>query len=357
MKNDILLSSKKRILKLRDQLSNIDKSHTKPHPKRVLVTGACGNIGYALTFMIAQGRLLGPDQSIILHLFDLPHTQKALNGLRMELFDGAFSLIKGIVASTDPEIAFSSVDYAILCGSRPRTKGMERGELLSINGKIFEEQGKYFEKYANRSVKVLVVGNPANTNCLVLLKNAPSINPRNFSALTRLDQNRMIAQIGEKLGEQDLDKIKNCTIWGNHSATQYPHIDYGVFENNDIALPLVGLINDKSWIEDEFIKTVQQRGAKIIEARGLSSAASAASAACDHVRDWVLGTTDSWTSMGVISNGEYGVPKDVIFSFPVTCKDGEWKIVSNLKLSEFAKQKIELTAKELVEEKEMALKK
>jgi malate dehydrogenase len=228
---------------------------------------------------------------------------------------------------------------------------------LENENKIFEEQGKYFEKYANKDVKVLVVGNPANTNCLVLLKNAPSINPRNFTALTRLDHNRMIAQIGEKLGEQDLEKIKNCTIWGNHSATQYPNIDYGVFENNDIALPLVGLINDKPWIEDEFIKTVQQRGAKIIESRGLSSAASAASAACDHVRDWVLGTGDVWTSMGVISSGEYGAPKDVIFSFPVTCKNGDWKVVNNLKLSEFAKQKIELTSKELVEEKEMAFKK
>ncbi len=352
-----LNNSLRRLNKLKDQLNSI-KLTTKKSPKRVLITGACGNIGYAITFMIAQGRLLGNDQPVILHLFDLPHMKDALLGLKMEVLDGAFSLVKGVITTSDPEEGFSEVDFAILCGARPRSKGMERKDLLSLNGKIFEEQGKYFDKYSNKNVKVCVVGNPANTNCLVLIKNAPSINPRNFTALTRLDHNRMIAQIGEKIGELDLDKIKNCTIWGNHSSTQYPHIDYGVLDNDEIALPLVPLINNKDWIENEFILNVQQRGAKIIEARKLSSAASAASAACDHIRDWVLGTNDnSWVSMAVYSNGEYGAEKDIVFSFPVTCKNGEWTIVKGLKLSDFAKKKIELTSKELAEEKEMALKK
>ena len=350
--------SHRRLANLRDQLNSVNLKRENKVPKRVLVTGACGNIGYAITFMIAQGRLLGADQPVILHLFDLPMMKDALKGLKMEVMDGAFPLVKGIVATSDPEEGFSDLDFAVLCGARPRSKGMERKDLLSLNGKIFEDQGKYFDLYSKKSVKVCVIGNPANTNCLVLIKNAPSINPRNFTALTRLDHNRMIAQIGEKINEHNLDKIKNCTIWGNHSSTQYPHIDYGVLDNNEVALPLVPLINDKVWIEDEFIKTVQQRGAKIIEARKLSSAASAASAACDHIRDWVLGTNDnSWVSMGVYSEGQYGAARDVVFSFPVTCKDGEWSIVQGLKLSDFAKSKIELTSNELLEEKEMALKK
>lgn len=348
-------SSLRRMQILKNQLSSVGNVHKKS-PARILITGACGNIGYALTFMIAQGRLLGNDQPVILHLFDLPFAADALKGLKMEVMDGAFSLVRGIVASTDPIEAFSHVDYAIMCGARPRTKDMERKDLLSLNGKIFEEQGKFFEKYASRNVKVCVVGNPANTNCLVLIKNAPSINPNNFTALTRLDHNRMIAQLGEKLHIRDLSQFKNCTIWGNHSSTQYPHIDFGVFDNSEIALPLAGLINDKVWIEGEFIKTVQQRGLKIIEARKLSSAASAASAACDHIRDWVLGTNENtWVSMAVYSRGEYGAAKDLVFSFPVTCKNGEWKIVEGLQLSEFSVKKIAETSEELLQERKMAL--
>lgn len=349
----------KRILILRDQLNAINlTSQDKKKPVRILITGACGNIGYSLIFMISQGRMFGPDQPVILHLFDLPHMEEALKGVRMEVFDGAYSLVKGIVATTKPEVAFADVDYAVMCGSRPRTKGMERSDLLSINGKIFEEQGKYFDKYASRNVKVLVVGNPANTNCLSLIKNAPSIDPKNFTALTRLDHNRMIAQIGEKLNLTDLNKIKNCTIWGNHSLTQFPHIDYGVLKEGENSLPLNTLINDKEWVDDIFIKNVSQRGAQIIAARKLSSAASAASSACDHMRDWILGTeNDNWVSMGVISHGEYNAEKDVVFSFPVHCKDGEWTIVKGLQLNSFAEKKIKETGEELRQEKEMAFKK
>lgn len=345
----------KRISNLRDQLNTVKLTKETQKPVRILITGAVGNIGYALTFMIAQGYMFGKNQPVILHLFDIPPMADALRGLKMEVFDGAFSLVKGIVASTNPEEAFSDIDYAIMCGARPRSKGMERKDLLSLNGKIFEEQGKYFEQYASRDVKVLVVGNPANTNALSLIKNAPSINPNNFTALTRLDHNRAVAQLGDKLEEVDLDKIKNVTIWGNHSSTQYPHIDYAYLDN-DIALPLAGLVNDKNYVEGDFIKTVQQRGAKIIEARKLSSAASAASAACDHMRDWALGTEEgNWVSMAVYSRGEYGSAKDLVFSFPCTCKNGEWSIVSGLKLSEFSEKKIQETSEELKQERKMAL--
>eukprot|EP00340_Litonotus_pictus_P001627 CAMPEP_0170514482 /NCGR_PEP_ID=MMETSP0209-20121228/1061_1 /TAXON_ID=665100 ORGANISM="Litonotus pictus, Strain P1" /NCGR_SAMPLE_ID=MMETSP0209 /ASSEMBLY_ACC=CAM_ASM_000301 /LENGTH=284 /DNA_ID=CAMNT_0010798589 /DNA_START=217 /DNA_END=1071 /DNA_ORIENTATION=+ len=278
-----------------------------------------------------------------------------LKGLQMELQDGAFPLVKGIVHSVKPEEAFADVDYAVFCGSLPRGKGMERKDLLSKNGKIFKEQGKYIDQYASKDVKVLVVGNPANTNCLVLMKNAPSINPKNFSALTRLDHNRLLGQVGEKLGIPDVEQFKNFTIWGNHSKTQYPHIDYGTYEKNDVSYPVTGLLNDKEYIEGDLIKNVAERGAKIIEQRQLSSAASAASASCDHVRDWFLGTKDSWVSMAVISNGEYGAPKDVIFSFPCVCKNGQWTIVEGLKISDFSKKKIEETGNELKQEKEMAL--
>jgi malate dehydrogenase len=347
----------KRVKNLRDQLNTLNiGEQKKKRAVRVLITGAVGNIGYALTFQIAQGSMFGPDQPVILHLFDIPPMADALNGLKMEVFDGAFPLVKGIVATTKPEEAFLDLDYAIMCGARPRSKGMERKDLLEINGKIFQEQGKYFEQYASRDVKVLVIGNPANTNCLTLLKNAPSINPKNFTALTRLDHNRMIAQLGEKLKVKDVEKLKNGIIWGNHSSTQFPHIDYAVYEDGDFEVPIVGLVNDRKWVDDEFIKTVQQRGAKIIEARKLSSAASAASAACDHMRDWVNGTKEgTWVSMAVISKGEYGAQKDVVFSFPVTCKNGDWSIVEGLKLSEFAVKKIEETSKELKQEREMAL--
>jgi len=343
----------KRLEILRNQLNS--SNSVKKTPVRVLITGACGNIGYSLAFMIAQGRMFGDNQPVILHLFDIPAMEQGLKGVEMEIFDGAFPLVKGVVASAKPEEAFNNVDYAIMVGARPRSKGMERKDLLSVNGKIFEEQGKYFDKYAKKTVKVLVVGNPANTNCLVLLKNAPSINPKNFTALTRLDHNRAISQISSKLGKIDVEPIKSVTIWGNHSATQYPDLNFAVWKENDVALPIIGLLNDKNYVEGEFLTTVQQRGAKIIEARKLSSAASAASASCDHMRDWVLGTTDSWVSMAVISNGEYGAPKDLIFSFPCTCKNGEWSIVEGLKINEFSKKKLEETANELKQEREMAL--
>jgi malate dehydrogenase len=263
-------------------------------PIRVLVTGASGNIGYAITFMIAQGRMFG-DQPVILHLFDLPSNQNSLKGLTMELTDGAFNLLKGIVYSVDPAVAFKDVDYAVLCGAKPRTQGMERKDLLSANAKIFEEQGKYFDKYARKNVKVCVVGNPANTNALILSKNAPTINPKNFTALTRLDHNRAIAQIADKLNVGN-EKIKNITIWGNHSATQYPDVDYSYLEGLDLDtntkanIPVKSLVGNDKWIQTDFIKTVQQRGAEIIQARKLSSAASAASSACDHMRNWILGT-------------------------------------------------------------------
>jgi malate dehydrogenase len=263
-------------------------------PVRVLITGASGNIGYALSFMIAQGRMFG-DQPLILHLFDLPNNINGLKGLSMELFDGAFENLKGIVYSVEPQVAFKDVDYAILCGAKPRTQGMERKDLLTANAKIFEEQGKYFDQYAKKNVKVCVVGNPANTNALILSKNAPSISPKNFTALTRLDHNRAIAQVAEKLSI-DNDKIKNVIIWGNHSATQYPDVDYSYLQLHHLAcyteahVPTKSLIGNDKWIQGEFIKTVQQRGAAIIQARKLSSAASAASAACDHMRSWVLGT-------------------------------------------------------------------
>jgi malate dehydrogenase len=246
--------------------------------------------------MISQGRMFGPHQPVILHLFDLPSQINALKGVSMELFDSAFPLLKGIVYTSDPAVGFKDIDFAVMCGAKPRTKDMERKDLLSGNAKIFEEQGKYFEKYAKKTVKVCVVGNPANTNALNLAKNAPSINPRNFTALTRLDHNRAISQLSSKLQIEN-DKIKNVIIWGNHSATQYPDIDFSYIEGHDLGTfstttPVISVIGDLKYVQNEFIKTVQQRGAAIISARGLSSAASAASAACDHMRDWFIGTPE-----------------------------------------------------------------
>lgn len=351
-----LTKSLRRLNMIREQLEATIKNDVK-EPVRVLVTGASGNIGYSLCFMISQGRMFGANQPVILHLFDLPNNLGRLNGLGLELTDGAFKLLKGIVYSTDPAVAFKDVDYAIMCGARPRTQGMERKDLLSVNSKIFEEQGKYFDMYAKKTVKVCVVGNPANTNALILAKNAPSINFKNFTALTRLDHNRAVAQLSEKL-KLDYDRIKNVIIWGNHSTTQHPDIDYCIVEDSDNTYPIKSMIADDKWIQNEFIKTVQQRGAAIIAARKMSSVASTATAICDHMRDWIIGTPDnSWVSMGVISKGEYGAPTDVVFSFPVTCKNGEWKIVENLKLSEFSKEKLAITGKELLEERTMALNK
>jgi malate dehydrogenase len=290
-----LTSTIRRLKNIRNQMKK--GGDEKPvAPVRVLVTGAAGNIGYALTFMIAQGYMFGANQGVILHLFDLPNNEGKVNGVAMELFDGAFENLKGIVASSDPAVAFKDVEYAILCGAKPRSKGMERKDLLSGNAKIFETQGKYFDQYAKKTCKTVVVGNPANTNALILSKNAPSINPRNFTALTRLDQNRAMSQISGRLGVENC-KIKNITIWGNHSATQYPDLDNAFIQNHETNnfignVPVKSLVSDEKWIQGDFMKTVQQRGAAIIAARKLSSAASAASAACDHIRDWFLGTEE-----------------------------------------------------------------
>jgi malate dehydrogenase len=291
-----LTSTIRRLNNIRKQLGGGSETEKPTSPVRVLVTGAAGNIGYALTFMMAQGYMFGKNQGIILHLFDLPNNEDKVRGVAMELFDGAFEILKGIVVSCDPAVAFKDIDYAVCCGAKPRSKGMERGDLLSGNAKIFEQQGKYFDQYAKKTVKVVVVGNPANTNCLILSKNAPSINPRNFTALTRLDQNRSMSQISAKLNVENA-KIKNITIWGNHSATQYPDLDNAFIQdhqtNNFIGnVPVKSLVSDEKWIQGEFMKTVQQRGGAIIAARKFSSAASAASAACDHVRDWFLGTEE-----------------------------------------------------------------
>lgn len=285
--------SLRRLDLIRNQLKKCEPG-MKREAVRVLVTGASGNIGYALVFMIAQGRMFG-DIPVILHLFDLPFNNTALKGLAMELMDGAFGLLKGVVHTVDPAVAFKDVDYAVLCGAKPRSQGMERKDLLTANAKIFEEQGKLFDKYARKNVKVCVVGNPANTNALILSKNAPTINPKNFTALTRLDHNRAISQLSEKLSI-DNEKLKNVIIWGNHSATQYPDVDYAYVENHCLDtytksnIPVKSFVGNDKWVQGDFIKTVQQRGAAIIQARKLSSAASAASSACDHMRDWVLGT-------------------------------------------------------------------
>jgi malate dehydrogenase len=285
-----LSTSLKRLMNIRNQLVSILEDKEKA-PVRVLITGAAGNIGYSLAFMISQGRMFGPNQPVILHLFDLPTTGGALKGIAMELTDGAFKLLTGIVHSTEAAVAFKDVDYAIMCGARPRTQGMERKDLLSVNAKIFEEQGKYFDTYAKKTVKVCVVGNPANTNALILSKNAPTINVRNFTALTRLDHNRAVSQLVERL-KVDSHKIKNLTIWGNHSATQYPDVEYCVVDESERTYPVKSLIADDKWVQGEFIKTVQQRGTAIIAARKISSVASTATAVCDHMRDWIVGTSE-----------------------------------------------------------------
>lgn len=265
-------------------------------PVRILITGAAGNIGYSLSFMISQGRMFGPTTPVILHLFDLPQMEDALKGVQMELTDGAFDLLKGVVITSDPAVGFKDIDYAVLCGAKPRLQGMERKDLLTANAKIFQEQGKYFDTYAKKTVKVLVVGNPANTNALMLSKHSPSIPKENFTALTRLDHNRAIAQIADKLKIENR-KIRNVTIWGNHSSTQYPDVDYAVVENHKAGsfvgnMPVKSLVADDKWVQGDFIKTVQQRGAAVIAARKLSSAASAANAICDHMRDWIMGTSE-----------------------------------------------------------------
>ena len=317
-------------------------------PVRVAVTGAAGQIGYSLLFRIASGQMLGPDQPLILQLLEITPALDALRGVVMELEDCAFPLLGGVVQTDDPNEAFEGVNFAMLVGSRPRSKGMERKELLEANGAIFTVQGKALSDNAADDVRVLVVGNPANTNCLIAMNNAPSIDNRKFSAMTRLDHNRAIAQVAQKTGAQVAD-VKKLAIWGNHSSTQYPNI----FDAEIQGKPATEIINDKGWIETSFIPTVQQRGAAVIEARGLSSAASAANAAIDHVRDWVSGSEEgNWVSMAVCSDGSYGVPEGLICSFPIVCSGGEWEIVEGLDNNEFSQNRIDVTVAELCEERD-----
>ena len=314
-------------------------------PVRVAVTGAAGNISYALLFRIAAGDMLGKDQPVILQLLEIPPAMDALNGVVMELLDCAFPLVAGIETSDDPNVAFANVDYAMLVGSKPRGPGMERGDLLKDNGKIFSVQGKALNDHASRQVKVLVVGNPANTNALIAAANAPDLDKRQFTAMTRLDHNRAKAQLAAKVGVHH-DQIKRMTIWGNHSATQYPDVS-----NALAAGEVVDVSTD--WLEQDFIPTVQQRGAAIIKARGASSAASAASSAVDHMRDWALGTPNGdWVSMAILSDGSYGVSEGLMYSFPVTCSGGDYQIVSGLAISDFSQARMTVTEDELKEERE-----
>jgi malate dehydrogenase len=317
-------------------------------PVRVAVTGAAGQIGYSLLFRIASGGMLGPDQPVDLRLLEITPALGALEGVAMELDDCAFPLLSSITRTDDATEAFDGVSYALLVGSRPRTKGMERADLLEANGAIFTVQGKALDAAAADDVKVLVVGNPANTNCLIAQRNAPGIDPRRFTAMTRLDHNRAIAQLAAKTGEPTT-AVAKMTIWGNHSATQYPDVFHAEVGGRNAA----EVVGDQSWIEDDFIPTVQKRGAAIIEARGSSSAASAASAAVDHVRDWALGTPDGdWVSMAVYSDGSYGVAEGLISSFPVTCSGGDWSIVQGLDIDDFSRSRIDATVAELTEERD-----
>jgi malate dehydrogenase len=315
-------------------------------PVRVLVTGAAGQIGYALLFRIAAGDMLGKDQPVILHLLEITPALPALNGVAMELNDCAFPLLAGIVCTDDVNVAAKDVDYALLVGARPRGAGMERKDLLEANGAIFAPQGKALNAHAKRTVKVLVVGNPANTNSLIAQQNAPDLDPNCFTAMVRLDHNRAKSQLAEKTGTHNTD-IAKMIIWGNHSSTQYPDIHHATVKGKP-ALSLV----DQNWYEKDFIPTVQQRGAAIIKARGASSAASAAAAAVDHMRTWALGTDDGdWASMGIPSDGSYGIAPGVIYGYPVTCKNGKFSIVQELEINAFSRARMDATDKELREER------
>ena len=317
-------------------------------PVRIAVTGAAGQIGYSLLFRIASGAVLGPDQPVILQLLEITPALGALDGVAMELDDCAFPLLSDIVKSDDASVAFGDADIAFLVGSMPRKAGMERSDLLSANGAIFTGQGKALSDSANKDVKVLVVGNPANTNALIAMNNAPNLAPEQFTAMMRLDHNRAKAQLAAKTGTS-VNDITKMTIWGNHSATQYPDLFHAEV-NGQVAADLV---NDQAWLEEDFIPTVQKRGAAIIEARGLSSAASAANAAIDHMRDWVAGTPEGdWVSMAVPSDGSYGVPEGLISSFPCTTEGGSWKIVQGLDIDDFSRGRIDATVAELADERD-----
>ena len=316
------------------------------NPVRVTITGAAGNIGYALAFRVAAGDMLGPDQPVILQLLEITPALDALKGVAMELNDCAFPLLRGLVTTDDANVAFKDCDYALLVGARPRGPGMERKDLLAANGAIFGPQGKALNDHASRHVKVLVVGNPANTNALIAQAAAPDLNPRNFTAMTRLDHNRALSQLAEKTGTHSTD-IAKMTIWGNHSSTQYPDISHATVKGK-AAKDLV----EDNWYKDTFIPVVQQRGAAIIKARGASSAASAASAAIDHMRTWALGTDgDDWVSMGVPSDGSYGIAPGIIYSYPCRCKNGDYEIVQGLEIDAFSREKMDATERELREER------
>ncbi len=315
-------------------------------PVRVTITGAAGQIGYQLAFRIASGQMLGQDQPVILQLLEIPPALPALNGVVMELDDCAFPTLAGIVATDDPNVAFDSSHYALLVGARPRGPGMERKDLLEANAAIFSVQGKAINDRADRGIRVLVVGNPANTNALIASSNAPDIDARQFTAMTRLDHNRALAQLAHKTGAH-VNDIKQMTIWGNHSATQYPDIS-----NATVNGQAAGELVDEGWLSSDFIPTVQQRGAAIIEARGASSAASAASAAIDHMHDWALGTPgDDWVSMAIPADGSYGIEAGIVYSFPVRCENGEYRIVQDLEIGDFSRERMAATETELREER------
>jgi len=315
-------------------------------PVKVAVTGASGAIGYALLFRIASGEMLGPDQPVHLCLLELPQAMKSLEGVTMELNDCAFPLLSGITATEKVEQAFDGIEYALLVGARPRSKGMERGDLLKANGQIFSVQGKALSDFASKNVKVLVVGNPANTNAFIAAANAPKLDPKCFSAMTKLDHNRGLAQLSEKT-KQPVTAIKKFCIWGNHSSTQYPDISH-----TQIGEKWAKELVDQKWVQDTFIPVVQQRGAAIINARGASSAASAASAAIDHMREWASSTNGEWTSMAVCSEGEYGITKGLYFSYPIVCDEGKYTIVQNVPVDKFSAERIETSHKELLSERD-----
>ena len=317
-------------------------------PVRVAVTGAAGQIGYAILFRIASGQLLGPDTPVHLSLLEIPAALKAVEGTAMEIDDCAFPLVAGVDITDDPNTAFDGASIALLIGARPRTKGMERSDLLEANGGIFKPQGKALNDHAASDIKVLVVGNPANTNCLIAKSHAPDIPAERFTSMMRLDHNRAIAQLAAKVGAT-VREVTNMTVWGNHSPTQYPDIFHAKVKGQNAA----DAANDQEWLENDFIPTVQKRGAAVIDARGASSAASAANAAVGHVRDWVLGTAEGdWVSMGIPSDGSYGIDEGLIFGFPVTCSGGSYQIVQGLELNDFSESRLDVTVKELTDERE-----
>ena len=316
-------------------------------PVRVAVTGAAGQISYSLLFRIASGDMLGKDQPVILQLLEITPALEALKGVAMELEDCAFPLVDGIVQTDDAKVAFKDADYALLVGARPRGPGMERKDLLEANAAIFSAQGQAINEVASRDIKVLVVGNPANTNALIAQRNAPDIDPRQFTAMTRLDHNRAMAQLGNKLGKS-INDVKKMTIWGNHSSTQYPDLHHCEVDGK-AAIDQV----EQDWYENDYIPTVQQRGAAIIKARGASSAASAANAAVDHMRSWALGSDDGdWVSMGIYSDGSYGIQEGLIYSYPCVCKNGDWEIVQGLEVNDFSRERMTATEIELAEERD-----